>query len=142
MDYKKYQVDATNLPYADCYSAKVVYAECVKSGNMPDDIDEYCESEANFRKSIYSEARHGEEVRLTAQFRHDAETELGITHWPDDLKAVLYDIVEGFASLEEKFGAMWNIVKFTKIYSGILHGHSPTKMPCEKPVLPLERDCR
>ena len=136
MDFTKYSVDIMKLPHADCMFAPEVLDEMYPTQLRA------AQEESRKREAEWQAAKESEEARLAAQFRHDAETELEITHWPDDLKAVLYDIIEGFASLEEKFGAMWNIVKFTKIYSGIIHCHPPTKMPCEKPVLRLGADRR
>lgn len=119
MDYKKYAIDATKLPYADCSSVAAVLTELFPQlGESELSAGQYetCWSESQRRMFIYRLSLQAEKARMSAQFRSDAETELGITHWPDDLKAVLYDIVEGFDTFEETFSAMQNMVKFSEVY--------------------------
>ena len=96
MNYDKYHLPGITLPYPATASSSAVAME-VAAGELLipkehlTDSRKWINDEANRRRRLNDQVRDNEYRRVDAEFRKDLEEDLGITLWPQKLKAAIYD---------------------------------------------------
>ena len=96
MNYSKYDLSTVDYPYpttanSEAVSMEVAAGELLIPQEHLTDTRKWIREEANRRRHANDQVRDNEYRRVDAEFRKDLEEDLGITLWPQKLKAMIYD---------------------------------------------------